>query len=389
LTAVRDAVAGALSAPMILSDGARQWSLAPEDLATMVRVVPPHDGQPAAAELDEAALTSLGEQLAGKIDRPAVDAGVDETGDVARLVEAQTGRTVRVADFAATVRAAFAGGQHAAAIPIDEIAPGKTTEALLASLGATDLLATGTSDFAGSEPGRATNVRVASELIDGVMVPPHGHFTFNHSIGEINATPGFVPAGASENGIPGTANGGGVCQVTTTVFRAALKAGLPIDEWWPHAYRNAYYEQGGWAPGFDASVQQPDDDPFGGSDFVFENPTDGWLMVRSEIADETKLSVEVYGPPTGYTVQLGDPINQDVVSADQAPTQESVDPTLPPATVDLVQPARDGMTVTVVRRVYDADGNLVSNDRFVSHYEPQGAAYRVSSDKAGSTGGGE
>lgn len=269
------------------------------------------------------------------------------------------------------------------------MAPAATTEEFLTDLGVTDLLATGTSDFAGSDPRRVTNIVVATDLVEGVMVPPHGSFSFNYSIGEINATPGFVAAGASENGIPGTAVGGGVCQVTTTIFRAALKAGMPIVEWWPHAYRNVYYEQGGWAPGFDASVQQPDDDPFNGSDLRFENPTANWLLIRSEITEETKLKIEIYGAPTGYKVELDDPIWDDFVWAAGYPTQESVDPTLPDGTVELVQPERDGVTMTVYRRVFDADGNQIIADSFVSTYDPQGPSYRVSEDMAGSAADGQ
>ncbi|MEA2512707.1 MAG: hypothetical protein QOJ59_2194, partial [Thermomicrobiales bacterium] len=103
------------------------------------------------------------------------------------------------------------------------------------------------------------------------------------------------------------------------------------------------------------------------------------------ITDDTKLKVDVYGAPTGYSVEIDDPIYDQVISADGWPTQESVDPSLPAGSVDLVQPARDGMTITVVRRVYDANGNNVSFDTFVSSYEPQGASYRVSSDMAGTT----
>jgi vancomycin resistance protein YoaR len=374
-----------LAQPLIFADGDRRWSLAVDDLARLIQITPPHDGQPATATLDASAVRSLGERLAGDVDQASAEASIDESGDVPRLIPATPGKTVRIDDFVAAVEAAFAGGQHEVAIPIDETASNTTTEAFLTGLGITDVLAAGTSDFAGSEPGRATNVVVAAKLVDGVMIPPHGSFSFNHSIGEINATPGFVPAGASENGIAGTAVGGGVCQVTTTVFRAALKAGLPITEWWPHAYRNIYYEQGGWAPGFDASVQQPDDDPFNGSDFVFENPTDNWLLVRAAVSDETKLKVEIYGAPTGYTVEIDDPIYDAFVSADGWPTQESVDPTLPAGTVDLVQPAREGMTMTVVRHVFDANGSEISTDTFVSNYEPQGASYRVSPDMAGTT----
>lgn len=377
----------ALAQPLVFAGGDRRRSLAAADLVPLIRIIPPHDGQAATATLDPAAVRDLGKRLTGAVDRPATEARIDQSGVVARLVSASPGMTVRLDDFIAAVEDAFAKGQHDVAIPIDEPAPGTTTEGFLAGLGITDLLATGTSDFAGSEPGRATNVAVAAKLVDGVMIPPHGSFSFNRAIGEINATPGFVPAGASENGIAGTAVGGGVCQVTTTVFRAVMKAGLPITEWWPHAYRNIYYEQGGWSPGFDASVQQPDNDPFGGSDFVFQNPTDHWLLVRTSIASATKLKVDLYGAPTGYRVKIDDPISGAYVSADGYPAQESVDPTLPAATVELVQPAREGMTVTVVRHVYDAAGNELSTDRFVSHYEPQGASYRVSPDMAGDTGG--
>ncbi|MEA2527181.1 MAG: hypothetical protein QOF73_4408 [Thermomicrobiales bacterium] len=385
LATVQATIEQGLSKPLIFTDGDRRWSLAVKDLALLVRVTPPRAGQTATAVLDDASVRTLGERLAGEIDQQATEAGIDESGEVARLIAAASRRTVRVDDFVAAVQEAFADGRHEVVIPVDQTKPASTTEAFLAGLGVTELLASGTSDFVGSESGRVTNVVVAAKLVDGVMVPPNGKFSFNHAIGEINATPGFVPAGASENGIAGTAVGGGVCQVTTTVFRAVLKAGLPITEWWPHAYRNIYYEHGGWAPGFDASVQQPDDDPFNGSDFVFQNPTAGWLLVRAEITDDTKLKVDVYGAPTGYSVEIDDPIYDQVISADGWPTQESVDPSLPAGSVDLVQPARDGMTITVVRRVYDANGNNVSFDTFVSSYEPQGASYRVSSDMAGTT----
>jgi vancomycin resistance protein YoaR len=300
------------------------------------------------------------------------------------LVVASPGKKVRVDELATAVTNAFASGLHEVAIPYDDVQPSQSTDAFLTSIGATDLLAEGTSDFKGSEAGRATNVKVASSLVNGVLIPPKGSFSFNYSIGEINATPGYVAAGASENGIAGTAVGGGVCQVTTTVYRAVLKAGLPITEWWPHAYRNVYYEEGNWSPGFDASVQQPDDDPFGGSDFMFQNPTDHWMLLRAEIDNGTQLKVDVYGTPTGYRVEIDDPAISDVHTAEGLTPQESIDPTLPVGSVDLVQPARDGMTTTVVRRVYDNAGALVSNDQFVSVYEPQGPSYRVSADMAGS-----
>jgi vancomycin resistance protein YoaR len=372
------------ASPLQFTDGDRSWSVAPADLAPLVHIVK-KDGNPELA-LDQDSVRALAGKLASEIDGAPVEPAMADNDGIKRLVHAATGKQVRTDDLVAAINQTFSSGGHNVSVPFDATEPSQTTDEFLASLGVTDLIATGESDFAGSEPGRATNVRVGADLVDNVLVEPHGTFSFNFSIGDINVTPGWVPAGASEGGIPGTALGGGVCQVTTTIFRAALYGGLPISEWWPHAYRNVYYENGGWSPGFDASIQQPDDDPWAGTDFKFENPTDGWLLITSSITDGTKLTIEIHGTATGYEVEIDDPIVQDVVSAEGYSPVESVDPNLPEGTQEIVQPARDGMTVIVGRHVYDADGNSVFDDQFESYYVPQGPSYRVSEDLAGTTG---
>jgi len=385
LAPVETLIKNALSEPMTFSGGGQRWTLATNELAKLIVVRPAGGNDSPIVVLNDSSLRSIATRIANDVNRTAIDAAVDSSGAVARLIDPQPGLAVRIDDFVSAINQAFLDGKHDVSVPLDETMPTTTTDDVLQQMGVTGLLAVGISDFAGSEPGRVQNVEVSAKLVDGVMVPPGGEFTFNHSIGEINVTPGFVPAGASENGIAGTAVGGGVCQVTTTIFRAALKAGMPITEWWPHAYRNIYYEQGGWAPGFDASIQQPDDDPFNGSDLVFENPTDGWLLLRSRISDETILTIELYGVPNGYTVEVDDPIYENVIWAEGMAVQESVDPNLPEGTIKEIQPARDGMSITVIRRVFAADGAEISTDAFVSTYEPQGPSYAVSSDMAGSS----
>jgi vancomycin resistance protein YoaR len=71
--------------------------------------------------------------------------------------------------------------------------------------------------------------------------------------------------------------GGGVCQVSTTIFRSALNAGLPITKWYAHSYRLLNYELHEWGPGFDASILQYGAKLADWPDFEFENNTDGWL----------------------------------------------------------------------------------------------------------------
>ncbi|MDQ3044125.1 MAG: VanW family protein, partial [Chloroflexota bacterium] len=193
--------------------------------------------------------------------------------------------------------------------------------------------------------------------------------------------PGFVPAGATEGGIAGTSVGGGVCQVSTSLFRATLLAGLPIEEWWPHTYRSVYYENGDWEPGYDASIAQPEDTALLGTDFQFANPTDDWLLIRAAIVAGSVLEVEIHGAETGYVVDVSEPVLNPGDPAGDA--VEEIDPSLPAGSVIAVQPARDGLTVTVARVVRDATGVEIGADRFVSEYQPQGPLFRVSPDQAG------
>lgn len=372
----------ALVAPLVLTHGDESWELPVAEFGPLLRLVPTTVGGPGVGiALEEGGLRNRLAALVAAIDAEPADAAISDDGFHRRLTPAVTGRRVRIDELASAVQTAVATGQRAVVVPLDETHPGVTTAAVLDGYGVTDLLATGTSDFAGSDEKRVNNVLVATELMDGVLVPPKGEFSYNHAIGSIVAVPAFVPAGSSEGGIPGTSVGGGVCQISTSVFRAALNAGMPILEWWPHAFRMSYYEQGGWDAGFDASIAQPDVDPLNGSDFRFANPTDDWILVRAAIRDQTISVVELFGTPTGFDVTI-----EDIRYANEQPAggwTEEIDPTLPPGSAILTQPARSGITVSFVRRVTDANGVEVSTDTFVSEYRPQGEVYRVSPDMAG------
>jgi vancomycin resistance protein YoaR len=273
----------------------------------------------------------------------------------------------------------FAQGARTIALVVTEDTPPKiTTEKLMADLGITDLLATGDSVFAGSGAGRAQNVTQAAYMIDGTLVAPGDVFSFNDAVGSLFSGE-FTDAGSYIDGPSGQSLAGGVCQVSTTVYRAALEAGLPIVEWWPHSYRSPFYETGGWSPGYDASIVQDGNVPEASTDFRFENTTGSWLLVRAVASDDGNLRVELHGSDPGYTVEFDEPI---VELIEQAPTSVDIvaDPALPPGTVLPDQPAMDGLRVTVVRHVYDASGQEISTDTFVSSYRAYGAIRRVSPD---------
>jgi vancomycin resistance protein YoaR len=384
---LKEKLAQALFGPMTVRVADQSWALDPANLDLALTILPASGDSNGdlvlQVRLDPGSVAPRLETIVGAVATAPVAARVDDSGTVPRLIPAVPGRAVDRQVLVAAIEVAIAAGEREIVVPVEAVAPSSeaSTEGLLAELGIVARLAVGESDFAGSDANRVTNVRIATELVDGILVPPGGVFSFNQALGVIVDEPRFVPAGATEGGIAGTSVGGGVCQVSTSIFRAALLAGLPIVEWWPHTYRSVYYENGGWGPGFDASIAQPEDDSMIGSDFQFANPTSDWLLIRAAIGAGTVLTAEIHGAETGYDVDVSEPVFSDGEQAGES--VEEIDPSLPAGSVIPVQPARDGVTVTVARIARDASGAEISSDSFVSVYKAQGPLYRVSPDQAG------
>lgn len=376
--AVKGVIDRALAEQVTLTLGSEAWTITPEQLAAAVRVKPNGDGLLAAA-LDPADVDAMVATIAKNVDAGATDAWVQDLGTHQWLVPAKQGRTLQRDDLAQLLGLAFAHGEHTIGLVAPESqSPKVTTEALMAKMGITDLIATGDSVFAGSGTGRTHNVTEAAYLIDGTLVPSGGVFSFNDAVGSL-FTGEFEDAGSYIDGPTGQSLGGGVCQVSTTVYRAALQAGLPIVELWPHSYRSPFYEIGGWSPGYDAAIVQDSGTPAESTDFRFENTTGSWLLVRAFATDDGNLRVELHGTNPGTTVRFDEPVS-DVIET--APTSVSIvaDAALPPGTVLPDQPAMDGLRVTVVRHVYAAEGQEISTDTFVSSYKASAVIRRVSPD---------
>src|SRR4029078_6403890 len=118
--------------------------------------------------------------------------------------------------------------------------------------------------------------------------------------------------------------------------------------------------------GIDASILQPDGDPFGGGDLKFINPSDSWLLVESYTADE-RVYVIIYGPDLGYKVDVSTPIVGDPIKNDEDDI-ETVNPDLPPGTIKQTEWEIDGYNVSFTRTVTDRDGNEVETREFVTYF---------------------
>src|SRR4030043_41757 len=237
------------------------------------------------------------------------------------------------------------------------------------SLGIKELIGRGISYFTGSIQNRIYNISLGSSRINGILIKPGEIFSFNSTVGEVSAESGYKKAYVISSGRTVLDDGGGICQVSTTVFRAALNAGLPIVKRTAHAYRVSYYEKGGFKAGLDATVWAP------AVDFQFKNDTGHHILVQTIVdSKNAKLLVDIYGTSDNKKVEISDPVISNVKPAPPELRQE--DPTLPKGTVKQVDFAAQGATSVFNRKVYK-DSNLIIDESFKSVYRPWQAVYLV------------
>lgn len=242
--------------------------------------------------------------------------------------------------------------------------PAQVQESSLPPVDQLQLLAEATTTYAGSKPDRVANVHAAAHNLDGYVVPAGGTFDFNAAIGTISPENGFKEALVISGGRTVKGVGGGVCQVSTTTFRALYKAGLPVVERNQHAYRVHWYDP---IVGFDAAVYQPY------LNLRMKNDTPGPLVVRT-IPTPTTLTVRLYGIPDGRQVTVSDPVI--LSTTPHPPAQYVVEPTLRRGQVVQVDWAVDGMRTRITRTVTSPSGERTT-DVLNSDFKPWRAVYQV------------
>ena len=234
------------------------------------------------------------------------------------------------------------------------------------NLGIKELIGEGKSSFSHSIPGRVFNVNLASTRINSTVVPPGETFSFNSAVGDISRASGYQSAYIISGGRTVLGDGGGVCQVSTTVFRAALNAGLPIVERKAHAYRVSYYEQDSKA-GIDATVYNPT------ADLKFLNDTGNHILIQSKVDTvNLKMEVNIYGTNDGRVASITEP---KIYGQTQPPATLYVDdPTLPVGQTKQIDWSAWGAKVSFNYRVMRGI-ETVFEKTFYSNYQPWQAVY--------------
>lgn len=234
--------------------------------------------------------------------------------------------------------------------------------------GILSLLGEGVSTYKGSGEGRIHNLLLAAERTDGVLVAPGAVYSMNAAIGDVSYETGYDFAYIIKEGRTVLGAGGGVCQTSTTLFRAVLDSGLPIITRHPHAYRVSYYEQN-MPVGFDAAVFQPS------WDFQFKNDTNNYVLIQTSFdKSQYSLTFRIYGTPDGREVEISEPVITNQTPPPPALYQD--DPTLNKGVVRQVDFPAWGANVSFSRKV-TRNNELLFEDIFNSRYQSWRAVYLV------------
>lgn len=349
----------ALSGPIRLAYGETRWRIPRWKVASLIDL--PVAGSTEVAVAGRGAEEYL-KRLSATVSREPQDARfqITATGKIVVRPSAPGLLLDLPATAKAIAAAAFSADERTAKLVVRVAEPARTT-ADAKAMGITGVVASYTTTYGGT-PGRLNNVQLVSELIDGTLVKPGGTFSFNETTGERTADRGFQEAPVIINGELQNGLGGGVCQVSTTVFNAAYEGGLPITARTNHALYISHYPTGR-----DATVNYPD------LDMRFTNDTGRWLLLRTFVGAGS-LTVNLYGTPVDRRVESTvDPL----VETGPVPVKETDDPTLKKGkrvTDEFGSPPRQ----TAVRRlVYDANGKLLYDNRWSSFYVGEPSLVRV------------
>lgn len=346
----------------------RHWVLDQATLASFLKVEPDSGGSSSITLDGEPLLTWL-RGLAQTVERDPHEPRFDYSPESGELTVVSPGQIGYYLDLSAAqelvLQAAASAEGRQVALPGRSIAP-RVTRRDLEALLPLSLISVGETSFAGSTPERLQNIRTAAASFHGVVVPPRRTFTFLDHLGPVTAANGYTESWVIVGDRTILGPGGGVCQVSTTAYRAAFWGGYPIEERWPHTYRVGWYEP---PLGLDAAVYSP------GTDMKFFNDTDTPILILTQVDEaQQKLYFRFYGAPPARTVRMEGPITSRPVPA--GPPVFIEDPSLPPGAQILDESARDGLDVTLYR-VIEQGGEVVAREEVFSRYVPWPAKYRV------------
>lgn len=296
----------------------------------------------------------------------------DETRQLELIQPAVIGRSLDVEASLQDLQTQVVTGQHTISLVFDYRNPPVTDDKTAQDLGILELVSAQTSYFRGSSRDRVQNIQTAGSRFHGLLIAPGETFSMAQALGSVSLDNGYAEAMIIVGGRTVKGVGGGVCQVSTTLFRTAFEAGFPIVERHAHAYRVYYYEQA--ASGYNASLAGLDATVFVPIvDFRFTNDTPYWLLMEVYVNPASSaITWKFYSTSDGRSVEwtTSGPIN--IVEPPPPLYRENSD--LAKDEIKQVDWEAKGADVSVIRTVY-RNGSIYFQDSVNTHYQPWRAIY--------------
>ncbi len=287
-----------------------------------------------------------------------------KNGRVVKFQGSQDGRQVNVQDTLEEITFALNNLEHTAStsseLAVDLIvdsSPAEVETKNINDLGIKEIIGSGESNFRGSPPNRVHNIQTGADKLNGILIAPGEEFATMENLVPIDAQHGYLPELVIKGNKTIPEYGGGLCQIGTTIYRAALHSGLKIIQRRPHSYRVYYYEPAG----MDATIYDP------WPDMKFVNDTNNYILIQTRIVG-TKLYFDFWGTKDGRQVTVSDPVIYNIVRP--GPTKEIETLDLKPGQRKCTESAHNGADAYFDYKVDYADDRETYEERVRSHYVP-------------------
>jgi vancomycin resistance protein YoaR len=355
------------------------WTFEVDQLADMltIELIYSLDGDHYQVSFDSESLRGFLEEIAPSFKLDAQIARFifnDETRELEVIQPAVIGRELDIDNTIQAINEKLPTGQHDISLEMVHLPPPATDETTAVELGITELVSSTTTYFYGSSRERIQNIRLASARFHGLLVPPGATFSMVEGLGNVSLDEGYAEALIIYGGRTIRGVGGGVCQVSTTLFRAVFFGGYPIVERNPHAYRVTYYEmvangsRDANLAGLDAAIFTPV------VDFKFTNDSPHWLLMETYVDTSAgTLTWKFYSTSDGRTVEWQSSGLKNRLPAPDPLYEEN--PELAKGEIKQVDWAAEGADVTISRTVKRGE-EVVFTDKIATRYMPWRAVYQ-------------
>lgn len=312
--------------------------------------------------------TFIGNEISPEVSSEALPVTITENADKTITFEgsARDGVEINLDKTLSKFTDTLSGTGNTLDLITDTIKPQVTVSDSLKESGITDLISVGYSTLRGSPSNRIHNITYGLSKFNGIIIAPNEEFSFTKILGEVDAAHGWLPELVIKGDETIPEYGGGLCQVSTTMYRAALYGGLPITARTNHSYAVSYYAYP-YGYGLDATVYVPL------PDMRFINDTGANILVQSYV-DGTDAYYVFYGKNDGRYMKMEGPFSYGY-KKDTSIVTEYTD-TLAPGVRQLKEHAHTGFQVDWYRTVFNADDTIrIARELIHSDYETRPAKY--------------